>query len=320
MGHPIVETPVQKMDCYVPDCQKQKKDGYKTKVGLTNHVKKWHQVAKDALSPLASTARTLFKNTEDESGASIQGNSRGEVNVEKVMTKGMFVCGKCEKNFQVKKLLNEHMEQHDTTKDTNNVAGEVDIEVMEEQDTESVGKEIENLVIVDSIVDSFVDFAFRAMRPNEAPETTDMEDKINLLFRQHQKLNDRYIVMTKANENRLEVVKEAEKLRAVATSSLDDLQETKKTNQALEECLKMKDTEIEAMEEIISELKKKAEDDAAKATEQARNIRAMEEELGVWDVNEEENENEEEADKEEEAETELENEWVSVEARRHNTT
>ena len=71
----------------------------------------------------------------------------------------------------------------------------------------------------------------------------------------------------------------------------------------------MKDTEIEAMNEIITNLKKKAEDDASKAIEQAKNIRAMEEELGVWDEGEEEEEV-----------TELNNEWISDEARRHNTS
>ena len=68
------------------------------------------------------------------------------------------------------------------------------------------------------------------------------------------------VVLTKGNENRFEVMKEMEKLREVATSSLEDLQETKKTNQILEERVKMKDTKIEAMDEIINNLKKKAEE------------------------------------------------------------
>ena len=95
------------------------------------------------------------------------------------------------------------------------------------------------------------------------------------------------VVLTKGNENRFEVMKEMEKLREVATSSLDDLQETKKTNQILEERVKMKDTKIEAMDEIINNLKKKAEEHTSNALEQAKNIRAMEEELGVWDEPEE---------------------------------
>ena len=310
MTQPVAATPVQKMDCNFQDCQKQKKDGYKTKVGLTNHMKKWHQVAKDALSPLTLTARTLFKSVEDESAASTQGNSKGEVNVEKVVSKGIYMCGVCGKDYDQKRDMDEHMKQHGPSVDSNKPADEGNLEEEEDvnadQDNEAIANEIENLVTVDAIVDSFVEMAFRAMRPSEAPETTKMEDNYNLLYRQHQKLSDKNVVLMKANENRLEVLKDMEKLREVATSSLEDLQETRKTNQVLEEYIKVKDTTIEAMEEIIKDLKKKAEDDAEKASEQARNIRAMEEELGVWDEDEEV--------------SELENEWISVEARRHNKT
>ena len=87
------------------------------------------------------------------------------------------------------------MKEHITTKP----ADEGDQEVADVHESGNVGKEIANLVVVDTIVDMFVDIAFRAMRPNEAPETTKMEDKYNLLFRQHQKLNDRNIVLIKAN-------------------------------------------------------------------------------------------------------------------------
>ena len=69
----------------------------------------------------------------------------------------------------------------------------------------------------------------------------------------------------------------------------------------------MKYTEVEAMEGIINNLKEKVKDDTAKALEQAKNIRALEEELGVWDE-----------DKDEEEVTELHNEWVSDDVRRHN--
>ena len=274
-------------------------------------MKKWHQVAKEALSPFTTTARTLFNNVEDDGGASTQGNSRGEVNVVKVVSEGFHLCGACGKKYGNKKEMKEHMEEH--RKENDKLADEVDIvvdeptfDVDEDMDMATIAEEIENLMIVDTIVDSFVDMAFRAMRPSEASETTKEEDKYILLYRQHVKMLDKNMVLIKANENRLEVLKEMEKLRVVASSSLEDLQETKQTNQILEECVKMKDTEIEAMNETIANLKKKAEDDASKAIEQAKNIRAMEEELGVWDKDEEEEV------------TELNNEWISDDARRHN--
>ena len=91
------ETPAKTADCHVPDCNKQKLGGYKTKKGLTDHVKKWHQVAKDVLSPVAVTARTLFQPNDDESLARTQGTSAGEVNSPKVTSVGNYQCGVCEK-------------------------------------------------------------------------------------------------------------------------------------------------------------------------------------------------------------------------------
>ena len=120
-------------------------------------------------------------------------------------------------------------------------------------------------------------------------------------------MSDNNIVLTRANQNRLEVIKEMENLRSKAELSDKELQNTRKTNQGLEERLKVKDTEVEALEDIIINLKKNAEIDASKAIDQAKNLRSLEEELGVWDE-----------DKEEEEVTELQNDWVSDDVRRHN--
>ena len=78
-------------------------------------MKKWHQVVKDALSPITATARTLFKNVEDQNGASTQGKSKGEVNVMKVVSKGIFMCGICGKKHDKKEDMDKHMEQHGTS-------------------------------------------------------------------------------------------------------------------------------------------------------------------------------------------------------------
>ena len=76
-------------------------------------MKRWHQAAKDAFSPIADTARTLFQGTEDETLVRTQGTSRGEVNVIKVVSSGTFVCGVCEKCFTTKKEMGEHVKSHD---------------------------------------------------------------------------------------------------------------------------------------------------------------------------------------------------------------
>ena len=258
----------------------------------------------------------MFQSSDDDSQESTQGNSKGEVNVIKVVSIARFVCGVCEKDYASKEKFDEHMKRHDAAIDGKKPDNELnpeenqeeqENEVDEEMDSESVVKEIENLVIVDKIIDSFVDTAFRAMRPNEAPETTKAEDQYNLLFRKYAKISDANTVLTRANQNRLEIIEELEKLRTDAASIEEALHTTRKANQGLAERLRMKDTETEAMEEIIDNLKKKAKADAATAADQAKNIRAMEEELGVWDEEEEDEEV-----------TELQNEWISDDVRRQN--
>ena len=107
-----------------------------------------------------------------------------------VVSKGTFSCESCDKTYGNKKDMEEHIKQHSTTKEADKPADEVELEV-EEDDSETIAKEIENLMTVDTLVESFVDMAFRVLRPSEAPETTEMEDKYNLLFRQHHKLNDK---------------------------------------------------------------------------------------------------------------------------------
>ena len=244
------QTPAHTVDCSIPDCRKQKVGGYKTKKGLTDHMLRWHQAAVDVLSPITATARTLFHSGYKETEPSAQGNSAGQVNSPKVMTEGRFQCGVCGQEVDTNERMMMHVKTHN-----NPIVEEPENAIAEGENT---AKEIENLVTVDKLVDAFVDMAFRTMRPNEAPETTKMEDKYNLLFRQHQKLVDKNVVLTKANENRLEDMKQMEKLRTVATSSLEDLQETKKANQILEECMKMKDTEVEAMWGNNKRLKKES--------------------------------------------------------------
>ena len=111
----IQETPAKTADCHVPECQKQKVGGYKTKKGLTDHVKKWHQVAKDVLSPAAVTARTLFQPNDVDLQARTQGNSAGEVNSPSVTSVGIYQCGVCEKTI---KSISEPSTDADSRTDT----------------------------------------------------------------------------------------------------------------------------------------------------------------------------------------------------------
>ena len=176
------ETPVSAVNCRVPDCKKQQIGGYKTKNGLANHVKRWHQAAKDVLSPMAETARALFQNDE-EVQPSTQGNSAGAVNSPKVVSEGRFQCGLCEEEYTSTDNMRNHMTKHhqggvyeqddDITDDGNDDDDVTDKEVGEITEDEVVNNqpnsnvELNNMLTVDKIVDIFVDNAFREMHPDE---------------------------------------------------------------------------------------------------------------------------------------------------------
>ena len=193
MAPSIHDTPVGANNCKVPDCKKQQAGGYKSKNGLTNHMKRWHQAAKDVLSPMAETARALFQ-TEEELQPSTQGNSSGAVNSPKVVSEARLQCGACDKEFGSTAEMSEHMTMH-----YNSVAPEQNDDILEDEydedepnnDKEYVSDndttenetvvdqyeghlELNNMMTVDKIVDSFIDNAFRKMHPNEV--TTDHDD------------------------------------------------------------------------------------------------------------------------------------------------
>ena len=106
------ETPAHTVDCSIPDCKKQKVGGYKTRKGLTDHMKRWHKVAVDVLSPMATTARTLFHSGDKEIEPSVQGNSAGAVNSPKVLTEGRYQCGACGQEVTSNDDMTLHMKLH----------------------------------------------------------------------------------------------------------------------------------------------------------------------------------------------------------------
>ena len=168
-------TPVMtKVDCNVPKCNKT----LKNQKNLNSHMEKVHKVVLSITqSPLANTVRTLFSG---EKGAqpSTQGNSSGAVNSPKVRSEGYFQCGVCEKEFPIQKDVTEHMKVHD---DADNVEddeeGEKELEsIAEDLEFEIVAKNVENLVLVDKIVDTFVENAFKAMNPNEESDKVECHE------------------------------------------------------------------------------------------------------------------------------------------------
>ena len=133
--------------------------------------------------------------------------------------------------------------------------------------------------------------------------TTVSQDDYDLLYRKHQKLTDRVIIMTRANQNRLETLKENERLRQATDASEKALQELYQKHQVLEDTVKVKDMDLKAKEELITKMMENGVTNNEIVVNQKRSIRSLQELLGI----------EEDVDDEEEV-----NEWITEEARRHN--
>ena len=187
----VPETPIQKKDCIVSECKKAP-NGFKTSRGLKGHMKKFHDIVLDALSPAASTARVLFESSSDT--PSVQGNSKGQVNYLEVLSEGVHQCGKCPEQFTSRDEVKKHMDYHHdkakaarpTDKLVNSGKGSkekevADIEVlindsedeedlanlMEDIEDGDLARDMENRASVDKIVQTFIDKAFTQMHPTE---------------------------------------------------------------------------------------------------------------------------------------------------------
>ena len=143
-------------------------------------------MAKEVLSPMSVTARTLFQQSDEDAQSSTQGNSDGEVNSPKVGSEGSYVCGVCKKMFKNSNEVDEHMKLHD--KATNAAIGDISFENDEEVEKElteavkaheAMEEEIVNInnwMTVDKIIDTFVDMAFKEMSPNSVTPEPQCEE------------------------------------------------------------------------------------------------------------------------------------------------
>ena len=209
---PVPETPVQKKDCIVEDCNKAPK-GFKTSRGLKNHMKKFHDVLLDALSPMAATAKILFDSGPET--PSVQGNSKGQVNSPIVVSEGTLMFGKCPKQFSTRDNVKIHM---DTKHDKANAAKSTDSSVlndkgntnnevvvindkvlnndkddeedlvvfMEDIEDGTIAAQLEKMAVVNNIVQTFVETAFEKMNPSEVtskPKCHECECKDENLFK-----------------------------------------------------------------------------------------------------------------------------------------
>ena len=92
--------------CNVSDCDKTNK----RKKGLTLRLANVHQLlVNNVLSPLVTSARTLFGGNNVADDISIQGNSEGEINFPIVVSSGTLLCGVCDEPFTNKEDVTNHM-------------------------------------------------------------------------------------------------------------------------------------------------------------------------------------------------------------------
>ena len=189
MAPTIEATPnKKKIACTADEC----KNTFQNKKNMEKHLDKFHKIVSVlSNSPLATTVRTLFhgESVEDITLPSTQGTSDGRVNSPRVRSEGSFQCAECDKNFSIKHELNRHMtKKHNKAKaanindkaeatktdmvieDEQEVEEEI-VEIAEDLEMEGAAMEVENrveldnMVMIDNIVDSFVENAFNTMNP-----------------------------------------------------------------------------------------------------------------------------------------------------------
>ena len=172
MTNSVEMTPVQnKLDCSAPECKKK----FVSQQNMEKYKEKFHKIVSALTqSPLANSVRTLFRGDSVDGSMlpSTQGGSDGSVNSPKVVTHGTFQCNQCPEEYNSKEDLKIHItEDHNKaqaapTSDRDKSAQIED--VLHNQavvQTEEI-LQIENLVTVDKIVDSFIDIAFSHINPD----------------------------------------------------------------------------------------------------------------------------------------------------------
>ena len=133
------EAPAPKIICdKFPECTKV----YKSRARMLGHMKTVHKDPTSEGTTLSSPVRlALFNIREDggvESEARTQGNSKGEVNVTKVVSEGRFVCSFCDEDFSLKTETLKHIAdthgEHDAVSPADELAADIsgESEVLEE--------------------------------------------------------------------------------------------------------------------------------------------------------------------------------------------
>ena len=137
----------------------------------------------------------------------------------------------------------------------------------------------------------------------------------DLLYRKHQKMEDRNLILTRANQNRLEILQENERLRQANSSNELNLQEALKQCQILEDAIKIRDMDIKAKAKRLAAMDENEKNINNVVEEQIISIKALREELGIPEEDDDLGDNDVQLD---DGLTEEETELLTEETRRHN--
>ena len=245
MTQDAIKTPV-KASCNVPKCNKT----LKNKKNLTSHMEKVHRVVTAISdSPPANTVRTLF--TVDNS-PSTQGNSAGAVNSPKVRSEGCYQCGKCGKGYKTQEEATEHMKIHDeaiiiadndtVSKDDEAVALDLAnmADVIESRASVEVDniEHVQNMVTVDSIVDNFVDNAYKAMNPSSETGVTQCHEcvcKDENLVKFHKLLDEKEALIVEKSATVIGLAQKVKTLTDEKTATSKKLKEAENLKKMMTE-------------------------------------------------------------------------------------
>ena len=262
----------EKAVCNIPKCNKT----LKNKKNLTSHMEKVHRVVTAiSESPLATTVRTLFTSDAQQS---TQGDSSGAVNSPKVRSEGRYLCGECDKGYKTQLEAKEHVKTHNeaiiiadndsiieddeqTAQELGNLANILETD-MASKEAENIN--LRNMVTIDSIVDNFVDNAYKAMNPSNETSTVECHEcvcKDENLVKYDKMLDEKEAIIVEklaAVAGLVQKVKTLTDEKAVTSKKLKETEDLKKALSEKNKTISNLKAEIQTKDGMLAIAREKA--------------------------------------------------------------
>ena len=223
---------------------------------MTNHMASVHQMlVTNVLSPLTTTARTLFGKQVVPGTPGVQGNSRGQVTSPLMVAEPTILCGECGDDFDNEEQVKNHKrEEHDEEADTANENDDADNELQAEE--EFLGDEDDEKDLYDAL-DVLTQ---SAMEPGKEIEIKDKLVRYRNIMTNKTKLQEKTGRQLKAAKDEIKMIKEVEtkQFKELEKKGRDieklttEVKLIKKQNNDLKEDSKKKDAVITKLKEAVS--------------------------------------------------------------------